>query len=158
MWERFKAWARQNARVISVVAAILSGVTSAVTCAGVLYHFFDTPIKVAPVAELQTSPPEPLKLKTPEILPSERFDPLKNPGTTVDVVPLPRPRPDMWEQNYLVWVAQPSSETGDGEGPTFKREWRSCLVPNAHFICKKDKAFRMDKANWPYDVRALANR
>jgi hypothetical protein len=39
MWEKFRVWARENARVISVISVMLSALGSAVTTAAALYHF-----------------------------------------------------------------------------------------------------------------------
>jgi hypothetical protein len=163
MWEKFRVWARENARVISVISVMLSALGSAVTTAAALYHFRNTPTQSGPrnPESQQQKPSAPAKLDTPEILPSGRFDPDKKPGEIVELIPppipLPRPR-DPWSNQYMVWVAQPSTGTGDGEGPVFIKELHSCDAPNAHFICKKERTFRMDPKNWPSDVTALKNR
>lgn len=85
--------------------------------------------------------------------------PVDPPASVVpERVPLPKPKPDMWEKNYLAWVARRSSTVGDGEGPKFTKEWRSCEVSKPHPICKEPLSFRKKEENYPIELKALRDK
>jgi hypothetical protein len=146
VWRKVREW-RLRLAMISVALTIVVSICT-------IYAFFHEPAKETPTANgwkftyqktvdgLSVSI-EPIP-GTVRILPSQSFDKadLQPQQSLISPVPLPRPKPNMWERNYAVWV--PDGDIGDDESDTMKlkKEWRSCDLPDRHPICSKHESVR----------------
>lgn len=140
--------------LLKVVGAVLAVVVS--LCS--LYFLFHEPSKATPsgwrvsfqkTIDGATFTIEPIPGAT-RILP-QTFQPAEPLHTEVltPPVPLPRPKPKMWERNYAVWV--PDGDIGDRRDQPkdpdrmqLKKEWRSCDLPDRHPICERPSWVRRD--------------